>query len=786
MPNRLTPRSRHPVWISSNRYRPALRSHLRRTPVLIVIDDVHRADQLSLRLALALLRECASAPLMLLVTHRESGDSPAREALRGLAEAVPSRIAELDPLRLGEIEQLVAYAAHGLSRIDPVLVHDRSAGIPFFAIELVRALLSEGSGLEDRPDGTRLPYSIRDAVYDQTKELSEGGLALLRLASVVGRECDVSFLSRVAGLSVPSVLERLEELLAPRLVEQVPDRPGRVRFRHLLVRDSVYAQLSLEGRGRMHLAVAAEIRAQHRDGAGPHLLPLAHHLRSALPLGDVSDVARTCLAAARYATQSLEPAAAVDCCRDAIGLLEELSCLPLATRVDLSIALAVAEMKCGLRKEGRLTLKKVQAEACAGERPDLAAQAALSLAPGFFAIETGVVDWDLIATLEHALGRTPAHDSVTRVRLLGSLAQALYWSEDRMRVEALVRGATAVATRLDADAGVLYAELARFGARWGPDTLHERKQSSDDVMARAEAFGDAELEMMSRVFSLTTLLELGQRRLAEVELGNLRRIALKAACVHGRWYPPMYEAMLAITAGRFADAEALVHTYRSIGQHLDDVNVTQTCLLQMTEILWQTGRAAAVVGLVEENIEKHPSLHEWQGALVFLNARAGRVREAREGLDVLAGRQLPGLSYRMNALIGVAALAEAAWLVDHADAAWQLRSRLERWGERVVVAGYGVLSWGAISRGRGHVASLLGEGDEAEFWYRRALSVEGKNRNLVWRARTQIAYARLLRARGKPGDAKRADRLSWCARRFAETRGLPSLAAEAASASDHR
>jgi tetratricopeptide (TPR) repeat protein len=298
--------------------------------------------------------------------------------------------------------------------------------------------------------------------------------------------------------------------------------------------------------------------------------------------------------------------------------------------------------------------------------------------------------------------------------------------------------------------------------------------------------GDAELEMMSSVFTLATLLEIGDRRRAKIQVEGLRRIALNNDCVHGRWFPPMYEAMFAIATGRFSDAEALIRAYHSIGQRLDDVNVTQTCLLQMTEILWQTGRAAAVVGPVEENIEKHPALHEWQGALVFLNARAGRLGEARNGLAALAGRDLPGLSYRMNAAIGVSALVEAAWILEDSDAAAKLLRVVERWGERLVVAGYGVLVWGSTARLRGHLASLLGELEEAEAWYRRALSVERRERNCVWRARTQLAYARLLRLRSMRGDRRKASRLVSQAQRFAEMRGLSSLAEEAAAMAGKR
>ena len=300
------------------------------------------------------------------------------------------------------------------------------------------------------------------------------------------------------------------------------------------------------------------------------------------------------------------------------------------------------------------------------------------------------------------------------------------------------------------------------------------------------ALGDAETEMMSSVFRFATFLERGWHDQAELELGSLKRLATHSDCVHGRWYPPMYEAMTAIATGRFADAEALIQQFHEIGRRLDDVNVTQTSLLQLTEILWQSGRAGSVLSAIEENIRKHPSLHEWQGALAFVTARAGRIEEARERLQALAGKPLPGLSYRMNAVIGVAALSEAAWQLNDEEAAAKLRSVVEPWGERTIVAGYGVLSWGSTARLRGHLAAVLTEWDEAESWYRRALAWEERTENLVWRARTQLAYARLLVQRSRPGDVERARGLLAGAATFAESFGLVALAAEAVASRSQR
>jgi DNA-binding winged helix-turn-helix (wHTH) protein len=759
-----------------------VRDCLASRPTLIVLDDLHRVDRLSFRLLLSLLRGCEPQPLMVLVAQREVPQSHVSSYSEELRHIPGAQSITLPPLNLSEVKELVDRSSCAVQRLDPGCLLARSGGNPFFATELLRA--NDACAMGGSTNEADLPRTVREAIRNQIRVLSPLATTLLASAAVLGREFDASVLTRLEGERGQPVLAPLDELFSAGLLEECHGQAGYFRFRHVLVREAVYADLPWGERSRLHLAAARTIRERNRDQDGPHLLPLAHHLRSALPLSSAVEVAEVSLRAARFAMTSLEPEGAIECCREALDLLEASEGLSLERRLDLSIALAVAQLRAGFRRDAKATLGKAQSRALAAGAYHQVARAALSVAPGFFSIETGVVNWDLISTLEHALAVLPTGASALRAQLLSRLAQALYWSEDRARVVRLVRDAGKLAKESASTAALAYATIARYGALWGPESLEERSRGADELRIMTARLGDAEMEMMGAVFRLTTMLEQGERSKAEDEMRVLREMSLHDDCVLGRWYPPMYEAMTAIATGRFADAQGHISRYHAIGQRLDDVNVSQTCLLQMTEIMWQSGRAAQIVDAVRQNIEANPSLHEWRAALVFLSARAGRRREAVQGLAELSGRPLAGLTHRMNAVIGVAALGEAAWLLSDEEAASKLRPLLEKWGDRIIVAGYGVLSWGSTTRVRGHLAAVLGDFEEAEFWYRRALVLERRTRNLIWRARTQVAYARLLARRGRPRDRARGETQLCQARRFAEACGLGVLASEASAHSN--
>jgi hypothetical protein len=401
-----------------------------------------------------------------------------------------------------------------------------------------------------------------------------------------------------------------------------------------------------------------------------------------------------------------------------------------------------------MRSAGRDTLRKAGVLAREHRLAESLAECALAIAPGFFSIETGVVDSELIGALEAALESLPSDDSVVRARLMGQLAMALYWSAGQERVRDLAISASAMAARLGSSDAKCHALVARFASLWRPQSFGDRVADAPKLVELADALGDGPLRLIAAVFSLTTLLEAGCATEAWTEKERLDRLVEQTRHPHAQWYPLMYRAMRAIMRGRFDEAQVAMQQFLEVGQRFEDVNVVHTFLMHSSELMWWRGRAAAIVDLVQAKLAEYPRLREWECALALLLAGAGRHDEARgRALGVLE-EEGTSLLARMNGTLIVAVLAEVAIAIRDKDVAQRLVPLLRAITGRVVVAGYGVSCWGAVARSRGHVAHLLGETEAAERAYRAAIEIERDIGAVLWLARSKVALAGLLRERG--------------------------------------
>src|SRR5262249_36571999 len=134
----------------------------------------------------------------------------------------------------------------------------------------------------------RLPESVRDVIGRRLGRLSAACTQCLTAAAVVGREFGLDALARIADLDAERLLEVLEEAVAARGVEEVPQAIGRYRFAHTLIRESLYEELRTLERLRRHHRVGEVLEALYARNPEPHLAELAHHFLEALPGGDVA------------------------------------------------------------------------------------------------------------------------------------------------------------------------------------------------------------------------------------------------------------------------------------------------------------------------------------------------------------------------------------------------------------------------------------------------------------------------------------------------------------------
>jgi DNA-binding CsgD family transcriptional regulator len=244
----------------------------KRSPTVIVLEDVHQADGATLDVIRLLGRRVAGLSALLVVTYREvelSAAHPLRIVLGELATAG-------DVVRL-VIDALSPAAVAALARsheVDPDQLFRTTGGNPFFVTEV----LATG--------GDAIPRTVRDAVLARAARLSDPARRVLEAVAVVPPHAEVRLLEAIAS----DVVGNLEECLASGMLEAGPD--GAV-FRHEL------ARLTIEESLAPNRAVALH-RAALRAMADPQWRPvdldrLAHHAAAA---GDVEAVLRFAPAAA--------------------------------------------------------------------------------------------------------------------------------------------------------------------------------------------------------------------------------------------------------------------------------------------------------------------------------------------------------------------------------------------------------------------------------------------------------------------------------------------------------
>jgi len=267
-----------------------------RRPAALFLDDLQWSDDATAELLGALARSVDAQPLLVIATYR-SDELPRGHSIRRLR----SELRRAGQLRQLTVEPLDAEASsdlleHTLGPVAPSLgqtVFERTDGVPFFLRELGAALAAGGrlmagpSGLE-LLDGEEVPMpdSIRDAVLLRAAGLSDDARKIVTTAAVVGQMFDPELV--IAVVELP---EWPEELLRRGIV--IDTEPGRMAFRHALVREAFYGEISGTHRVTLHRAVAERLELEH---AAP--VQIAEHWA----LGRRPEQARRALLAAAQAS----------------------------------------------------------------------------------------------------------------------------------------------------------------------------------------------------------------------------------------------------------------------------------------------------------------------------------------------------------------------------------------------------------------------------------------------------------------------------------------------------
>jgi len=248
-------------------------------PRLIMLEDLHWADEMSLRLLAFVARRMRSARVLLVVTAREEEvtGTPAAAVLAELAEDPRVERLTLSPLSGQETATLVKSLARAGTSTDTVArlaeqIFTTSEGNPFIVVETMRAL-ADGT-VAQTPTGPALPVRVREVIAGRLERLGERSRGVLAVASVIGREFDFALLQGASGLDEVEAAEEVERLVRRRLLRVVGER---FDFVHERVREVVHGQLLPPRRVLLHAAVARALERLPALRPDEHVERLAHH-----------------------------------------------------------------------------------------------------------------------------------------------------------------------------------------------------------------------------------------------------------------------------------------------------------------------------------------------------------------------------------------------------------------------------------------------------------------------------------------------------------------------------
>lgn len=287
---------------------------------LLVLEDVHWADDATLEFLLFLLSDRPVHDIGVVLTYRPD-DVPAGSLLRRLTSRSLAGLAQvritLGLLDVAATAGLVSSMLGGepVSEAFAAFLHDRTDGLPLAVEESVRLLSQRDDVIRRDGEWVRrslaelsVPPTVRDSVLERVQRLGADARRVLDAAAVLAEPAGDDVLATTAGLSGPRARAALNEAARSGLLGEDPR--GRPVFRHVLVARAVYDAIAGVERRRLHEDAG---RALERLRPPP-LMQLTRHFRTA------GDVARW----ARYAERAADAAVASDDHTTAVAVLEPL------------------------------------------------------------------------------------------------------------------------------------------------------------------------------------------------------------------------------------------------------------------------------------------------------------------------------------------------------------------------------------------------------------------------------------------------------------------------------
>jgi DNA-binding CsgD family transcriptional regulator len=732
----------------------ALRTAATDAGLVIVIEDLHWADEPTVRLFEHACGDLAGSQILLLGTARHPDHDSPLGRLLGLASL---HTVSLHPLSRADVG---AYLDRDGARVDrswAAYVHRLSGGNPLYVRELARHLRGTDRLGEPAYD-IDVPVELRRLVIHRIASLSAGCQVLLGVCAAIGEEIDVALLEATAPGEVDA---GVAEALAAGVLIDDPGAPATLRFSHDLVRQALYGELTRQERIGWHQRIA--------DALDPSRVGerARHRVRAAVDPEGRRAATRACREAGAAAAHGLDLDAAARWYSQALDLVEPRDGADAAETLLARAGIAY--------RDGRLGAAIVDCTAAMAiaerlGRADLAAEAAL-------------VVWGIGGPLMPAMAELCVRarrllsneDSATHARVLAN--HALLLAEiDYDEAGPVSRRAIDMAERSGDVSALIAAVHARHDVVDHAADPGEVLDLGSQILALAESAARPDAELWGRIWRIDACFWIGSLSTLDAEIGELGALADRLGWPVATWHLHRAVAARAMLDGRFAAAEQAVDALREVATRIEP-DMSGLILTLLAGIRRLTGGLAKIpvdFDQVPPSAFAPIMLAQFGRFLLDMGEREQarhmyeRLRPALDGLP-RNNRWLPTvvMAGELAAAFDDPATAATCYRAMEPYSAYYLNST--------------TVCFGALARSLGEIASALGEHDAAVRHLAAAVELEDRIGALPFAAVARLSSARALIARVATGDRQGALALADEAARTARRLGMEPTA-QAASA----
>jgi DNA-binding CsgD family transcriptional regulator len=620
--------------IGTNRFQlfDAVHTFLQRAslqaPLLLVLEDLHWADQNSLLLLELIAQELSGHSVLVVATYRDGEvRAPLAQTFGELARVGVTRVV-LSGLSADDTGRLMAgITGHRLPPEMVNLIHARTGGNPFFVTEIARL---------PSVDARAVPENVRAAISQRLSRLSQLARQALIVASVIGHEFELRVVAAVlSDAPEKSLLGALDEALEAELIEPLLRGDHWYHFKHELIRDALYDSTPPGSRAQWHAAILHRLERVQGGVVNDYAELAMHAARAELLVGSATLV--------KYSRMAGEQKLAAHAFEDALPHFERAwrahNAAPLdAEAAAILFGLGSAQATTALRwnrQEGWANLRKAITYYLQTGDVDRAVAAAThpSIVPEGAA--------DVSEVVEPILGVVP-RGSREEGRLLARLGAAAYFETgDYRRARAAFDRALEIATThrdqaLELRVLAYETSVDHFDLRW-PDVLSK----SRSVLNLARCIDDLHSETYARYRTAFVLTHTGCAGQARLEVAaNLA--AAERLRDHGLLADALYVAsLLAQLTGAWHEARA--HSNRGLTLAPEHLPLLQARVLLEYETGHEKQRRDYLQRLVE--VDRRAGTYPLAGVFTAITlsqtaARSPKVAESEAALsairDVLA------------------------------------------------------------------------------------------------------------------------------------------------------